>query len=323
LAAGAVSDGTPKQEVKKKQSALKQIRFAHFGIHSFRDIYVAKEKEFFKANGVDVELVKMNVTDIVPAVTGGHVDGGTLNNPLPAIAQGVDIKIVVSGTQMKRPEQLAYIGVLKGSPIKAIKELDGKAISGHSKGSGPWYWAQIAAKENNIKFSQYVGAPAGQFLPMLLAGKVDSSIVFPHLRLRYQDKIRVIYPLTAGAKMGSGYGFSGKFLQKNPEAVHKFVAALQQSREYIKDHQLECLKIIAENYCYETFEDLKRMLENNAMPPYPSEVLLEAWKLKYTQQVLLEFGVLDKPLDIKKCIDTRFARLVSEMPEHELDWLHK
>jgi ABC-type nitrate/sulfonate/bicarbonate transport system substrate-binding protein len=241
---------------------------------------------------------------------------------LPAIAAGADLKLVASGARFTRPEQLPYIVVLKDSPIKTIKDLDGRTISGHMKGSNPWSWVQVAMKEHGIEFSQYIGAPAAETLSMLIAGTVDSAIMWPVARFtKFKGRIRHILPLNAAAKFGgSGYWFSGQFLQEHSEAVRGFIAALQQARDYERDHPLEVL-LITDEYTFHTFEELKTLLEANALNLFPSEVLVEVWQLEYAQGVIVDLGILDEPLDINKLVDTRFAKPVWEMPEGELDWL--
>lgn len=304
------------------------LRFAYAGLPPQRDIFIAQEMGFFKANGINVKLVKMQSTDVLPAIVGGRVDAGGVAPiaALAAIAQGVDIKAVVSGHQVKRLEGLAYVCVLKDSPIKTIKDLDGKSISGGLKGSCVWSWVKIAEKEHGIAFGQYIGAPPGQYSPMLLAGKVDSGVSFGTERLlEFKDKIRGILPLSGYAKIGCNSThtwFSSQFLKEHPEAVRSFIAALQQARKYERDHPIEALRV-ATKYTLSTFEDLKASLEANLLGGFPSEVLIEVWQIENAQRAALDLGLLDKPLDIKKLVDTRFAKPVWEMPKGELDWLQK
>jgi len=300
------------------------LQFAYFGIASHRDLFIAQEKGFFEANGVNVELVKLSSTDIVPAIVGGSVDGGMAGpiTVLTAVAQGADIKFVASGARYERPEQLGYISVLNDSPIETIQELDGKTIAGHLKGSIVWIWVQVAAEESDIEFSQYVGAPAGQFQPMLIAGTVDSAVLFPNDRLiKFKDEVRGILPLTAAANFGTySYWFSGQFIQEHPEAVRGFIAALQQAREYDRDHPIEALQLTAD-YVYDTFEALKNQLEANILKGFPLEMLAEVWQLKNEHDAMLDLEILDEPLNIEKWIDDGFAKPMWEMPEGELDWL--
>jgi ABC-type nitrate/sulfonate/bicarbonate transport system substrate-binding protein len=307
---------------------LERVRFAHAGIDAQRDIFVAQDKGFFETNGLDVKLTKMLPQDLVPAVIGGHLDGAVISDMagLLALAKGADLKKVFSGAMPTTPEQLGYIGVLKDSPIKTAKDLNGKTIAGHTKGGGVWLYVMIAAKENNIKFSQYVGAPPGQFAPMLIAGKVDSAILQPRERLVvFRDKVREVVPLTAMSKFGiNETWFSGKFLKEHPETVRKFVSAIRQAREYERSHQAEVFRITANTkYAYTTFEELKEMREFKLIQELPPEIEVNVWQLKYLHGALLEFGLLDKPLplDIKEYVDARFARPVWEMPKGKLDWL--
>jgi len=48
---------------------------------------------------------------------------------------------------------------------------------------------------------------------------------------------------------------------------------------------------------------------------YSNEALLEVWKLKYTQKVLIEQGMLNNQLDVMKFVDHHFAKIVMEIPK--------
>lgn len=318
-----------KPEKVKKPATLERLRFGHFGVPNSRDLYIAKEKGFFETNGVDVELVNMKITELLSAIVGGQLDGGTSAaiNALPAIAQGADIKLVASGARWERSENLAYVVVPKDSPVKTVKDLDGKTISGTAKGSCVWSWVKVAEKEYNITFSQYIGAPSvAESMPMLFAGTVDSSAFFPTSRLiDFKDKVRGILPLTAAAEIGctSSYlWFSGEYIKKHPKVVRGFVNALQQAREYDKAHPIEGLRTMAKYGRY-TFEDLKRGREAKTQYDFPPEMLVEVWQLERAQEVMRELGLLDRRLDVKKYVDTRFAKPVWKMRKGELDWLPK
>ncbi|PIP09144.1 MAG: hypothetical protein COX51_00310, partial [Syntrophobacteraceae bacterium CG23_combo_of_CG06-09_8_20_14_all_50_8] len=56
-----------------KSKLLEKIKFAHFGINTQRDLFVAKEKGFFEKQGIDCELMKMNLAGVIPAIVGGSV----------------------------------------------------------------------------------------------------------------------------------------------------------------------------------------------------------------------------------------------------------
>ncbi|MGD9116871.1 MAG: ABC transporter substrate-binding protein [Dehalococcoidia bacterium] len=305
---------------------LVTLRFAHFGIPHFRDIFVAQELGFFEANGVEVELVQLDSTSIVPALIGGSVDGGAVGpmDTLPAIAAGADMKLIASGYRSVGPEDVPYICVLKDSPITTIEDLDGKTISGHgSVGSQAWLWVEDFQKENDIEFSQYFGAPSGEFQPMMTSGQVDCSTLYANDRLiTMKDDIKIIAPLTAAAKFGapSSLWFSTEFLEENPEAVQGFIDAIQQAREYEEDHQLECFEMACEYSMY-GMAVVGPLLEHDAMYGFPDEIQIEVWQYTLAQDLMLELGIMEEAVDIEAMVDTRFAEPVWEMPEGYLDFL--
>jgi len=313
-------------ENARQKSDLVPVKFGHFGISMYKDLYIAKGMGYFEENGLDLTLEKMETTAIIPALIGGHLDGGAPSSmtAIPAVAAGAKIKVVADTTNYKRPEHIGYICVLKDSPYQTMKDLDGKTISGHIKGGGPDLWVEVAAEENGIKFAQYIGAPAGQFSPMLIAGKVDSAVVFGRDRvITFKDQVREICPLAASVKFGDyGYWFSEDFINAHPDAVKGFTAALQKARDYYAANPLDALKVTAD-YTYTTYDDLKAAYDANVEAGFPPEVLIKVWRYDYAQELMHKYGYLDEPLDTGAFVDTRFAKPETEMPEHELDWLPK
>lgn len=314
-------------EQETETSEPQTIRFAHFGVRFQRDLYIAQEMGFFEEHGVNVELIKMDYPTILSALIGGSVDGGMADciSTLNAVDQGADIKLVASSLTYDNPNQIPYICVPNDSPIETIADLDGKTISGHSKGTGIWMSAQILAKENGITFSQYIEAPAGEFQQMAMVGKTDASIMMaPQRFYQYVGQIRDIARLDANVDTvgTTGYYFSGQFIKDNPQAIRGFLAAIEDARKYDIEHPTEALQLAAE-YTYETIDQLQALRDNNALEPFPPEMQLDVWSLDNLQEMLVEYGIIEKPVDVDKVIDKIFAKIIEKMPEGEFDWLDK
>lgn len=307
-----------------EEDEMVKLRFAHLGTETQRDIYIAKEMGFFEENGVDVELIKMTISDIVPSIVGGSVEGGANTHMafILAIAGGADIKFVASGARYEKKEHLPYISVLKDSPVETMQDLDGKTIAGEVKDAGVWLWVKIAESQYGMSFSQYVGAPAGQFQPMMIAGETDSAVLFSgDIFVKFKGQTKQIAPLTAPAEFGGvDYWFAAQFLEEHPDAMQGFVDAIQKARKYELEHPEEALEL-ADIYAYRSLEDLVSLWEAGAILGYPSEVVADVWQVECSQEALVEYGFLDKRIDIDKYVDDRFTEPVWEMPAGMLDWL--
>jgi ABC-type nitrate/sulfonate/bicarbonate transport system substrate-binding protein len=305
------------------------IRFGHFGVNNNMDLIVADQLGLFTKHGVQVELSKMGTGDIVPALVGGHLDGGlgAAAYVLQSIKEGVNVKLVATAAKWERPQQLPYIVVLTESPVQNIKDLDGKTISAGQKGSCTWYHIKTIEMENKMQFSQYIEAPAAsQYTPMLFAKTVDSTVMFGTQRLiQYKDKVRSITPLSGEAIIGctsSFMWFHTDYLDKNSGTVKGFIDALQEARNYIKEKPEDSIALFVK-FSGGKLEDQISYYKQGMLWDFPKEMLVEVWQMKNAQDLILKMGILKEPLDINKYVDTRFAKPVWEMPPHELDWLPK
>jgi ABC-type nitrate/sulfonate/bicarbonate transport system substrate-binding protein len=290
-----------------------------------RELFVAQDKGYFEANGIKVELVKLQSVDIPSAIAGGSIDAGGTSPiaALPAIVQGISMKAVLSNVEYNRPATLPWICVLKDSPVQKPEDLDGKSISGWERGSKIWLGVQEDYKEYDIEFSEYIGAPTGQFQPMLISGAVEAAVLYPkNYLIQYPDQIRKIIPMKSNAKFGSSatHWFSADFIEEHPDAVQAFVDALQQAREFEKTNRNEVAEI-TEKYTNYTAEDILIGYDNESQPLYPDKPLLEVWQLKNEHDVMVKYGLLENPVDIKLFIDDRFATPVYKMPDDALDFL--
>ena len=96
-------------------------------------MFVAMEKGFFKTEGLELETVPMaGGAVIVQGVTSGDLQFGWTNviSLYQAHVEGFDFKLVAGGaTNVKGKGESHAIEVLKTSPIKNAKDLEGKTVA--------------------------------------------------------------------------------------------------------------------------------------------------------------------------------------------------
>jgi len=302
---------------------VEKIKFGYFGIDDYKDLYIAKEKGFFTENNLDVELVCFEAVNIIAAMVGGSIDGGVESpaTALPAIQAGADIKLVASSVYYDNMESIPWICVLEDSPVQTAADLNGKTIAGHTEGSLYWLWVKAAELENNIEFGQYIGAPAGQFQPMLINGQVDCAIMNSRdIYIKWPDQVRPIVPLSSGPKMEDGYYFSAKFLDEHPSTVENFVKALTEARAWYSDNTTEGLEIVS-HYGYRSLEDLQKMTAMGIISKQTPEVRCEVWQLEYGYNLMQELGIITEDIYIPNYIDARFTTAVWSKPDDIYSWL--
>ena len=96
-------------------------------------MFMAMEKGFFKAEGLEIETVPMaGGAVIVQGVTSGDLQFGWTNviSLYQAVVEGFDFKLIAGGaTNVRGTNETNAIEVLKDSPLKSAKDLEGKTVA--------------------------------------------------------------------------------------------------------------------------------------------------------------------------------------------------
>jgi NitT/TauT family transport system substrate-binding protein len=123
-------------------------------------LFAALDQGFFKAEGLDVELVKVDFNNIRQEFESGRITGISADyRYLQAISDGLDVKLI-SGLHSGCTQILISLD----SDIDTIKKLKGKAIGVEALGNGPMVIAAKLLRNNGIdpakdvKWKEYKGS---------------------------------------------------------------------------------------------------------------------------------------------------------------------
>jgi ABC-type amino acid transport substrate-binding protein len=168
--------------------ALQKVRIAIPTINVLtRPWYIAKEKGFYAAEGLDPEFIYVQGTLQPPALVNGEIDfAGSGDTGVRAAANGVPIKLVFAMTH--RPDFMLVVR----PEIKSGKDLRGKKIAVSSIGSLTAVGAKAAAGALGLNpdtdiFLLAMGEQTNRFAAVQ-AGSADGMIVDPGLALAAQKK---------------------------------------------------------------------------------------------------------------------------------------
>src|SRR5438552_5308276 len=143
-------------------------------------MFMAMEKGFFKAEGLEIEPVPMaGGAVIVQGVTSGDLQFGWTNviSLYQAHVEGFDFKLVAGGaTNVKGTNESHAIQVLKSSPIKSAKDLEGKTIAVNTLNNIVHLMAMAWIDKNGANSGKvkFVEVPFPQMEAALGAGKIDA-----------------------------------------------------------------------------------------------------------------------------------------------------
>jgi NitT/TauT family transport system substrate-binding protein len=207
-------------------------------------MFVAMEKGFFKAEGLELETVPMaGGAVIVQGVTSGDLQIGWTNviSLYQAHVEGFDFKLVAGGaTNVKGTNESHAIQVLKSSPIKSVKDLEGKTIAVNTLNNIVHLMAMAWIDKNGANSGKvkFVEVPFPQMEAALGAEKIDAiSIHEPFATAAVQKGQTRVLSNPWGEVLPkfliASWFASEKWIQKNKEMVQAFIRAINRGVDAI------------------------------------------------------------------------------------------
>ncbi|MBU3188159.1 NrtA/SsuA/CpmA family ABC transporter substrate-binding protein [Clostridium bowmanii] len=212
-------------------------------------------------------------------------------------ANGVDIKII--GIYSRAPK--AFTIMVKDPAIKSIKDLKGKKVVG-PKGTILHQLLLGAITKENLKADdvQFSNMAIPASVSALLAGKVDAALVAgPSVANAEKNGARI---LTTGEGILDAtivIAASGKFIEKYPNIVKRYLAVHEKSLQFMKDSKDETYKLTADETKL-TLDQVKSMYGLYDFNPKVTQKDIS--ELNKTQDFLKQNGMLTKTVDIKSLI---------------------
>jgi NitT/TauT family transport system substrate-binding protein len=276
--------------------------------------FVAKEKGFFKEEGVDVELFQFgSASEGMAALKADKLDVGTFGTtaPLLFISKGSEFTFIggmMIGGQaiIARPERLAELSgknlkVYKGKKIGLVKLSTGDVIfKGALKKAGIDYKKDVTFVE--------LGSVAS-VVEAVNKGSVDAGLVYPpHFSLAEKNHglkvahyIEDFYPGYTCCRIVA----PTKLLNTNADAYQRFLSALIRAYRFYKTNPEETVKIYTK--ALKIDEDIirnetyvKKVAESNPDPLRKG--ILDFW------QHVRDAGYISQDYPIDQHINTSFYK---------------
>jgi NitT/TauT family transport system substrate-binding protein len=249
LQAGAAALGALAAPATVRAQTGPKIRIGFWPVAAGLPFFAAVEKGYFKEAGLDVEPLKFaGAQQIMEAMLSGRGDGsangtGSANLAIGEIAQPGLFKIFCTNPSNVK-DVLEEFLVAKDSPIKSVAELKGKKVA-----SGPGIQNVTLAKtmleRAGASGASVVELPIGQHVAAIAAGQVDACYTLEPTgtvgRLNGITRLLeagVVAHYILGDPMAPWHGGSAslttEFIQKNPEAAKKYIAAYTRGVELVR-----------------------------------------------------------------------------------------
>lgn len=218
------------------------VRFTWKLKGEYAPLYVALEKGYYKAEGLDVQLSEGNgAQNVLKALAAGNEKFGY--GPAVAAAQAVSQGLPVKVVALYQTSAPMGVIAFPDTPLKVPKDLEGKRLA-ISVGETFGDMIRPFARINNIDLSkiQLIQMDASARTIQFLTRKIDVMSVYlsnelPQIEKRAGVKFNVIKVTDFGLNvLGSSMYVSNAFAQQNPETVKKLLRATAKGyRDAIAD----------------------------------------------------------------------------------------
>lgn len=210
-------------------------------------MFLARDKGFFKENGLDVDLRIIEDASIyMAAIAAGELDGNasTLDEIMKYRSPDFCFKAVAALDDSHGGD-----GVLVRDEVKSLKDLKGQQI-GMNEGSVSQFWFNILLTREGMteKDLQITNMTADDAAAAFIAGQIPAAVTWePHLSLvrsKKQGKVLIDSSETPGLIVDV-VDLTCDYIKNNPKDVEAFNKGLFKAVDFIKSNPEEAYAIMA------------------------------------------------------------------------------
>jgi NitT/TauT family transport system substrate-binding protein len=234
------------------QTDSKKVRVSIPGANvTYLPFYAAKDKGYYREEGIDVEFILMPANLASTAVLTGDIDyNGAVTGVVAAAVKGQPIKAVIF--TMRSPVQ----GLMAKPEIKDLQQLKGRKIGVSSPGATTDLATRHILRKQGLEFGRdysivYVATESGR-LAALETGVLDAAMLsVPENILAHQKGFNEL-ALSADHLdfPQNGFGTSMKKIKENSDEVSRMVRATLRGLMFVSEskNKESCLDMIMKNW---------------------------------------------------------------------------
>ena len=277
-------------------------------------LWVTKEAGIFQKNGLDVELLYISTTLLSQALVSGSVDIGGVSG-VPAVTSNLEGSDVVILASASTTGSLVYL--VSAKEITRAEQLEGKKIGVTRLGSNAHFILRLALRELGIsekRVSVLQLESSANMLVALQKGNIDAFTTTEEYRFAAQKLgFNVLVDLRKlGIKTLAGDLFARRdFIQKNEEAVRRFVRAIVEGIHYYKTHKSRSMEIMA-RYMRAKDPEMVRVGYDFYAPVYSAKPYPNLEGIKVALQDFAQRNPKAKEAKAEQFFEARFVRELDE-----------
>jgi NitT/TauT family transport system substrate-binding protein len=210
-------------------------------------LYVGIKQGFFKQEKLNIkpQLAEGGATITAQTVSGDlQVGFSNVTSLVIAASKKLPVEIVASGVQGAKDDSGAWDAVLskKGSPIKSLKDLEGKTVSVNNLNNvGPLTINNAMEKAGaDYKKIKYVEVPFPDANAALDTGRIDAAfVVEPFVsqgKAQGANEVTHSFEDTSPNYAVATYFVTKQYAAQNKDVLDRFVRAINKSLDYAQSH---------------------------------------------------------------------------------------
>jgi NitT/TauT family transport system substrate-binding protein len=273
---------------------------------------IAKDKGYYREEGLDVDLIVMPSAVGIQALIGGNVNFSTQGGAgLLPVLRGAPIRLLFSA--FRRPMYWLYAR----SEIRSIRDLKGKKVGVSSIGSGPDSLLRDVLKKHGVEGGRDVvilpvGSGVARFYA-LQAGSVDAAMLSIPANFMAQDagyRPLVSFVEQDMVELQGSILASSQMLESDPGLAEKFLRASFKGFRILRDNRAATIRILAR--FLKLREDRIAKIYDMIRPSLTLDgTLSEELQKKSLEHILDRVGLKESP-PLETIFDFSLARKIND-----------
>lgn len=309
------SESDKKEETRITKVTLNEVAHSIF----YAPMYVAVEEDYFKDEGIDLELVTgFGADKTMTAVLSGQADIGFMGSESSIYTYNEGAKdYVVNFAQLT---QRAGNFLVSREPIEDFswEDLKGKTVLGGRKGGMPEMVFEYILKQNDIDPEKDVminqNIDFGSTAAAFSGGQGDFTVEFEPGATTLEAAGKGYVVASLGKE--SGYvpytAFSAKksYLEEHPDLIQSFTDALQKGMDYVNTHTPEEIaKVIQPQFKENDLETITTIVSRYyEQKTWKEDLIFNQDSFELLQDILEDAGELDSRTPYEDLVTTEFAK---------------
>ena len=284
----------------------------------YAPMYVAIEKDYFRQEGIELELVTgFGADKTMTAVLSGEADIGFMGSEASIYTYNEGASDFVVNFAQLTQRAGNFLVAREERPDFEWTDLKGSTVLGGRKGGMPEMVFEYILKQHgmdpktdlnivqNIDFANTSGA--------FVSGEADYTVEFEPAATLIEEQGAGYVVASVGKESGyvpyTAYSVKKSYLETHKELLEAFTRAIEKGQEYVNTHTpAQIAKVIAPQFKDTDRKTLEKIVERYAeQDSYKENTKFEKESFTLIQDILEEAGELEKRVDYETLVTTEFS----------------